>query len=509
MVNSNKIYPCYHVDLTHESLVDFEEMSTLCALESYDKILFFLESNMGLPRMGVPSSDVVIVLLTLATMCGAKSEMALKANDPYGVGRISLPVRCLKLLMQYVEILAGRSDYEFDPYYFKLLRCQFFNVADYILNWDLEHEKFTSKQKIKETEGFATTYNYIGIFEHGDRKVLKRETLSSKLRARQSLQNCVAWALKLSSSSDDALSAVGITWIQILNVLFELFELRCICLQKCGKKDDERDDSLKISWLTAFLRSFGVHNHSLCDLVFIGCEFTGQQVVPSDPIYREDPEKNIKRLRADHQMNDLSVYSYAQSMRLRHQILRVVFQVLRCLPEGGTRFSNEHSVIADVAHTLLNFQNMAHLKMFLGTIDFNKDNACFSKFVEKALFDKLKDLRIDVSSPLTEMGCYEDLLAQLSGFLKGSASIFTSRRQDMMNEVNRSLALVDLLVLVLLKVHIYKKGRTGIKNGLAFRSFMKALRLNDKMRHQFESRNELAELSLPRLLPDVKRIFDS
>ncbi|KAH3900363.1 Smc5-Smc6 complex subunit NSE5 SCDLUD_003337 [Saccharomycodes ludwigii] len=136
--------PLYFIDITSETVADFELMNSMYTLQSYDTLLFYLENdiipnqsalNQASWKFVVPSFDMINVLFTLAFMSSNYKGKYLTKNNPFNVSNRDLQTRSLNLLSKYLSILdestnKSHSTSNYTEYQVSVLRCQFFLFID-------------------------------------------------------------------------------------------------------------------------------------------------------------------------------------------------------------------------------------------------------------------------------------------------------------------------------------------------------------------------------------------
>lgn len=533
--------PHYHVELTHAHLLEFEMLNSMSALESFDQLLYFFESKLASNNLPVPPGDVIIVMLTLATVSEHYKGQLLRNNDPYNVSRNSLSVRSVRVLQQLVQKMVVFDTRNHSIYDLELLRCQFFIAIDHISpkrpsfplpkkDVDSYKRRKTSSSRVECSEhahissgvnsnssNFNNSYSsYVSALEHKTH-VLKNSLLTIKLNQRGGFWNCVGWALANSVEESFEKYSCGRIWMPVLHIIFQLYDLRqeyfmnfefskavrpSLCFQQL------EDSPLALVFGTLSLTDCKT---ILCDYLFVNCQYPLAGKISVHPVYQKETSVSPNYISS---ANPTRVYKLKQSMKLRRAVLASFFKLLFELPGGQKLHSlkvNEKEFIKHMSRILKSFENLDEFKCFFYSSDFSKDIDYLSLLAEECINEIAQDLGHDLRlSIIDSLGDENMFIAELieifeTGFPRLDYEIYSGD----WNTLEKCIAKCDICLIVLIKYAINIHGETTLKMADGFDRLLELLIINDKDRVLHVQENFDTQVTPPKLYPILTILFHS
>ncbi|SCW02788.1 LAFE_0F14290g1_1 [Lachancea fermentati] len=525
--------PHYHVELTEDYLLEFEMLNSLCSVESYDQLFFFFESNMNRRRLPVPPSDVIIVILTLAAMGEHYKDRALRAKDPYNVARVGIPVRAVKLLRGLLRILEEFEVELYDRYALELLRCQFLIVSDHLSPAAVNPKTFRNErdpQKRRKTNSgvllestksmkdadqswFSNNYSsYVSVLDHKS-KILNCTPLTAKLSQEGEFWNCVAWALYTSMSENPHEYYCGRAWLPILEVIFDLYDLRHAYFMNFELDKDQNTRGLSRSLekcpILGVFKVLSSQNlqTALCDYLFIGCKYSLMGKILVHSPYHNEIDTSTTYISHNDVSNE---YKLKKTMALRRQILRLFFKLLQSLSPGVNIIPHvdEDCFFKDLAETLQSFESSEQLKSFFFTSTINLDISFLPMLAQHTLKQITGQLGFEVDMFIADnLGGDDVVLKELLEEFTIGLPRFNPDYEEPREKVYKSIEICDLCVVVLLRYLIYVHGTAALKKVDVFEGFLKAVKDNDKYRDLYAEEMNWEDLAPPKLYSLICELF--
>ena len=415
--------PHYFVKLTEDQLDKFEVLNSMYLLENYSHLLFFLENQPNSKNLIVPPFDIVIVLLTLATVSNHYKEPVVRGNDPYNVSRQQLSKRALALLRKYLKILKEFDCEIFERYNLELLRCQFFLAID-TLTLRKARTTFERLKRRKTDESVIYTdvtfdidsedarvdiirnpyRSYISALDQ-KQTVLGNTLLNIKLSQPGEFVNMLLWTLSNSLQKDAALyiSSHDI-WIPLLEVILDLFGIRHEYFTNNEIKNNinvsEYVQRLSDSPLSIMFKSIDSVRFTdrLCEYIFIKCELKHDTTTYKTflhPVYYD--ENTIVKTFIPRTIFSEN-YKFKKSMALRRKFIGACFRLLIDVPTGRKLVSPRliaDDIIASVVQYLSKFEDIKQFKAFFFTDDLSQELYFIPLLAEMTLLEISKDLVYD------------------------------------------------------------------------------------------------------------------
>lgn len=408
--NNGDGFQHYHVELTESMLNGFELLNSMCLLNNFDHLMFFLECQMGSScrKLVVPPFDVFIVLITLVTVSDHYKDESLRANDPYNVSRLSLNQRSLKVLRFYMKILKEFDVHKYGCYQLELLRCQVFIAYDAISPGS---EKFYQKKRLRRTASgrsfdngtptveFREPYkSYISCLDQ-KQDVLGNTLINLRLNDPGEFKNMILWTLSTSMQSQQVLYlASHNVWMPLLDLLLDILSLRH---EYFVKNEAERgDDSKYVQQLSScplalFLRVFESIQFSgeFCESVFINCDYKFDDALTAPKVHPVYHGETILSNTFHPRVKYSDSYKVRKSLALRRKLLGLCFELLTEVPDGH-RLIFPRMIPEDISNRiaviLVNFRDLEQFKaFFLNNID-KRPSYVLAYIVDDTLLEMFK-----------------------------------------------------------------------------------------------------------------------
>ncbi|CAR28076.1 hypothetical protein ZYGR_0N05650 [Zygosaccharomyces rouxii] len=508
----------YHVELTESMLNGFEVLNSMCLLNNFDHLMFFLECQMGPSscELVVPPFDVFIVLMTLVTVSDHYKDESLRANDPYNVSRLSLSQRSLKVLQFYVKKLNEFDVEKYGRYQLELLRCQLFIAYDSISPGS---DKFYRKKKLRRTGSgrlfdndfptveFKEPYkSYISCLDQ-KQEVLGNTLLNLKLNQPGEFKNMILWTLSNSMQSQQVLYlASHNVWMPLLDLLLDILTLR---YDYFVKNEAERDDDNKYVQqlsscpLALFLRVFESIQFSsvFCECVFSNCDYELDDTLTAlkiHPVYHgETTLSNTFHPRVKY----TDSYKIRKSLALRRKLLGVCFELLTEVPNGHRLIYPRmipEDISSRIAVILVNFKNLEQFKAFFSNNMDKRPSYVLAYIVDDTLLEMFKKFG---RKPLkkSEIGILADshdvdtLFKNCKYYIE--SGLFAPWDSKNPEKSYLDIQKADTCLIVSMKCYAKNGDAVNISNK---KEFLKALLENDKKRKS----------GLPLLYPLMTKLID-
>ena len=400
----------YLVDLTERHLLDFEVLNSMYLLNNYDHLMYFLESQLDIssgnstPKsLVVPPYDILLVLLTLATVSEHYRDEQLGNNDRYNATRIPLNKRAIGLLRKYLIILLEFDVSRYNRYDLELLRCQVFLMVDNILNGGHPYT-VCEKESVGQGNGrFSSPYSSYVTCMKNKQDVLGNTFLNIKLNSSNTaFLNAILWSLTTSLrgiprdgewelDSTDEREALFVTfhdvWLPVLNILIDSLLLRhayfmsneidCPRSSGAGARVKELTQSyvqkLSGSPLALFFNKFSdskaKFNGILADYILVNCPMAGSSDdgIQVHGVYEGEDTFSATYVSRERYTTE---YAMSKSMELRRKLLYSCFQLQRSIPENFTLVTprlNLTDFVKNMASNLISLVDMRHFVFFFDT----------------------------------------------------------------------------------------------------------------------------------------------
>ncbi|AET39172.1 Smc5-Smc6 complex subunit NSE5 Ecym_4093 [Eremothecium cymbalariae DBVPG len=450
--------PHYFVELNEQCLKEFEQYNSLCSVDEYEQLLYLLENKFLSGQVPIPPSDVIVVLLTLATASSHYKDHLIRGNDPYNVGRTDIAHRCMRFLNELLRTVHVFELHKYELFELELLRCQLFTFLDSI---DPKQSTSTISKRVRtrtnnqvsdipfiaeelpQSLGSPETVNYKYISALETKKAVFHNPLITRVLSQSgSFWNSVAWALSSSVDDDPVKHYCGEVWLPIIMFIFELYELRheYYKLHELGGTDrlgfTQKFIRSPLVSLFKSLSSSNIHI-ALCDHLFVNCgKGVGSGI--ARPVYHSELNLSATYLPI---CKPSTSFKWYKSMKLRRRILGAYYRVLADIPSSQRikSFSEDQS-IKYMSRILLQIDKLSMFESFFLTDEISATmhylpllaehtvvqlwEDC-NKTIEPTLVDNLKNLDalIDNFEDLLEgepKVCVNDL-----GLLKTTGYIYT------------------------------------------------------------------------------------
>lgn len=378
----------YHVELTEAQLNTFEALNSMCLLDNFDHLLFFLECQMySSSTLAVPPFDIILVLLTLATVSDHYKDNSTRLNDPYNVSRASLSKRALKILSFYLEALKEFDTTKHDRYKLELLRCQLFLASDSLspsgsrsgrprkLRKTLTGVVYDEESRDVGDVNFKEPYkSYLSCLGQ-KRAILGNRMINAQLSSPGEFLNMIVWTL---SNSMQELPTLYLTshevWMPMLEIILDLLELRqdYFILQETKEQKLGKAEYVQIlgqSPVAVFLETVdSLHFTELfCEYVFSKCDYPLSEnaaAVYVHPVYRgEATLSNTFRSRTKYTKS----YKIKKSLALRRRLVGIAFKLLSEVPSGHRLVyprMEADELIHQISIILSRFRNLEQFQAF-------------------------------------------------------------------------------------------------------------------------------------------------
>lgn len=517
--NNGEGFEHYHVELTESVLNCFELLNSMCLLNNFDHLMFFLECQVGNAscELVVPPFDVFIVLMTLVTVSDYYKDESLRSNDPYNVSRLSLSQRSLKVLQFYVEILNEFDIDKYGRYQLELLRCQLFIAYDAISPGS---ERFYRKKKLRRTTSgrffdsnedvtveFKEPYkSYISCLDQ-KQDVLGNTLINLKLRLPGEFKNMILWTLSTSIKSQPILYlASHDVWMPLLDLLLDILTLRYSYFIKSEANRD--DDSRYVQQLSScplalFLRVFeSIHfSDVFSECVFIDCDYKRDEALMTPKIHPVYHGEMTLSNTFYPRVNYTDSYKIRKSLALRRKVLEVCFELLTEVPKGHRLIFPRmipEDISKRIAVILVSLRNLEQFKAFFSNHIDKRPSYVLAYIVDDTLLEMLRKFG-KKSSKKYEMG----MLAyshDVDTFFKNciyyiESGLFAPWEGENPEENYLDIQKADTCLIVSMKCYGRNEGAVNKSNK---KEFLKALLENDKRRKS----------GLPQLYPLVTKLID-
>lgn len=522
---SEKVGVPYNVGLTTESLSVFEVLNSLCVVENYDQLLYYLEARRS--ALAVPPADVLIVMMTLSVIPDFGAANLEAEMDPYNVGRASLATRSIKLLRHFTDILLSEHAEEENHYSLALLRSQFFIMLDQlslrgITSTRVRERDFTKRRKTNSGVlleaspsifrddqsppllSFKNPYpSYVSCLEHRP-EVLKNMPITSKLSQEGEFWNCVGWALYASLSDDSHIYERSKVWFAVLSVLFDAFEMRNK-YSIDSETDPTANNAARLSFierspLVALFRSLNSQGliQAFCDILFLGCSYELAGKLRVHCVYPKElmqVDTYVPKLLAR------TSCKFTQSMSFRHRLLSLFLTMLRSIPEG-VEFSkpclSEAGFVRHLGKVLSSFEDTSQLKQFFSVTNPYEFLDYMPLFAQAAANESLKAFDANYTLSLVEKLANNDLVIEELGnvFEAGFPPLdenYDSRPEQFYSSIEKC----DIFLLVILRYWEYIHGAQLKMTRM--RCAIRALSVSDQKRLEFAKLRGWDVLHVPSL----------
>ncbi|SCV05659.1 LANO_0H12354g1_1 [Lachancea nothofagi CBS 11611] len=526
----------YGVELTVENVRFFEMVNTLCAVENYDQLLFSFEAQQGYEideKFHIPPADILIVLMTLSVIPDYGTSRINARIDPFNVGRASFDTRSLKILKGFVELLQDKKASK--CHNIQLLRSQFFIVLDHIncngsQTFMRNHERDPQKRRktnsgvrletttfaereVYSKPGFKNLYSsYVSTLEHKP-EILKNTILTSRLCQEGEFWNCVAWALLTSVSEDTHLYERSKQWIQLLRIIFDVFELQHDYYIQYKARFDSQSFVLnkKDSPLVRLFESLESRdlNTAFCDILLIGFDYSiaGNFVV--HPVYPKEtkrPDYYVPR-------NAKSKSSkFAESIQFRHRLLRLFLLSLRPMSEqseGHNHVLLDSTFSCTLGRFLSKIEDLCQLKHFFSVRVLPSSDQNYMQIIAQATLRE----SIEIFGLHESIASVEKLRSGGS-ILEPLIEIFSSGFPPLDEDWEKSresfytsLERCDICLLAILRNWENDNELKSLKACKSSKKFIKSVKLNDQRREEFAMIMKWEDLPIPLLYTHLKKLY--
>ena len=483
----------YLVDLTERHFLDFEVLNSMCLLNNYDHLMYFLESQLDIfsdsessgnstpATLVVPPYDILLVLLTLFTVSEHYKDEQLGNNDRYNATRIPLNKRAITLLRKYLIILLEFDVSKYNRYDLELLRCQIFLMVDNILNGGHPCTAGEGGSVGQGNGGFSSPYSSYVTCMKNKQDVLGNTLLNIKLNSSNTaFHNMILWSLttSLNGISRDEKWELGpadehrasfVTfhevWLPVLNILIDSLLLRHayfmsneICPLRGGAGTRVREltqsyvQKLSESPLALFFNKFSDSktrfNGVLADYILVNCPMDGgsDESIRVHGVYEGEDTLSVTYVSRERYTTE---YAMRKSMELRRKLLYSCFQLQRSIPENFTLVTprlNLAEFAKNMAMNLISLVDMSQFVSFFDTTNPVQDILFLPLLAEACLLE----LRIsnpelfDLSSH--QEGRHSRTRAQLLSYTQSSLKLVSKLAdpEDCLVEILRELESVKL-----------------------------------------------------------------
>lgn len=527
----------YLVELTDKHLFSFEMLNSICLLDSYDHLLLTLESRISSGGIiEVPPFDVLMILMTLATVSEHYKEPISRSNDPYNISRGKLSHRSLKILKFYVEALRSYDGKGNDQYEYELLRCQFFIIIDSLIS-NITYSPRRRMKRQKTNKGVVFKYqlsesddsesasepsvsnpyrSYMSCLERKQR-ILGNLLLSDKLKKPGEFINMILWTLS-TSLHDDAASYIAShdVWMPLLKILVELIVLRhdfyvSFEIPTTGSAELV-SQQLSKSPLANFLEVIQAAQSEacFCQRLFLACDYRYEESrgdIEVHPVYHEE---NILSKTYIPRITYGKTYKLKKTMSLRRDIIGAYFKLLSEVPAGHRLVrpvSDADKLMKVLSGSLANFRDVDEFKAFFITADLSSALYFMPLLAEGTLSYLLCEFHQQIDQkdyerlPLTLIENLDDI----GKFLRECTSLFEegffvpSQRGLSMGQLENVMK-GDICLMVMFQYAIFLNTADAIESDPLFTKFTTAVYRNDKRRRKAIAGGNV-ERALPHLRP--------
>lgn len=412
--------PHYLVQLTKKHISNFDAQNSMVLLDSYDSLLYFLESQLyiaPLPlhdnnqihqKLPIPPFDVVLILFTLVSLSDHYLEPPSRQNNPYNMTRMDFNKRAIKILTTFIQILKNFDTNLYSQYDLELLRCQFFIALDLLTQKSrvLSHNTFrfhlSKNEKSSEKEAFLNNpYKSYVTFLDKKGKIFNNPIIHLILNRRDKILNMVLWTLSNSLSENTTLYTDSReVWIPFMNILLDLYDLR----QKYFLKNEmvkmrkslfvQKLMQSPLSQFFSFVNSIENFSLTLIEYIFISCEYRNNSKNDDNwikPLYYKEDEM-VKTFVPRFVIS--KKYQLQETMKLRKKLLYHCFQLLLTLPPNRTmpllRMETEE-ILSSISSILFNFTNLDQFQAFFQVYDLEMELAFMPLVIEKTINELTMD----------------------------------------------------------------------------------------------------------------------
>ncbi|CCF57547.1 hypothetical protein KAFR_0C05560 [Kazachstania africana CBS 2517] len=393
--------PHYFVEVTLKDLNNFEILNSICLLDNFDQMLYFLESQINTIQMkdgkrilAIPSYDVLIVLITLATVSEHSKEQLLRASDPYNFTRIPLNKKALSIIEHYLSILKNFDTTLYAGYDLELLRCQFFLMVDNLL-----------PKSFNQLESITNPYTAYFTLLKQKETILGNRLLNVQLAKPSEFLNLILLTLSYSlEETEGKYLSFHERWGPMMDILTDLISLR----HKYYMKNEIAKEKIKSSLYTqrlsesplaCFFKLFNTFafKDRFTEYIFIGCNIKGIAADRSNKYSSFNPHTIFKGEDAISttyvaRTAFSTAYKVKKSMRLRRRIINKCFKLLSQVPKRHRLVSPRmdiDDIITNISITLSNFSNLMEFFAFFDTESPSKDFSFLPVVAENTLNELL------------------------------------------------------------------------------------------------------------------------
>ncbi|CCC71583.1 hypothetical protein NCAS_0H02730 [Naumovozyma castellii] len=532
--------PHYFVELTESHLAVFEMLNSMCLLDDYDHLLFYLECQINETKiLTIPPFDICLILMTLVTISGHYKEQFLRTSDTYNFTRETMNNRAIKILRFYLKVLRDFDTDKYQQYDLELLRCQFFLAIDTLIPKTLRKKFFRSKrmkvdtsrvlyvEKLEDdTISLGTIENpyrsYISCLEQ-KKTVIGNTLLTLKLSEPGEFINMILWTLLTSLQDDTALyTSCHDVWIPLLDILIDLFDLKHKYFLRNeivrGISATLFVQRLTESPLALFFRSFGTTQFTarFCEYVFVNCsynlEYDDDFKTEIHPVYRG--ENRLSNLYIP-RMRYTKMYKIRKSLSLRRNIVGACLKLLVTVPNKhiltSPRIASD-TLIDQICVTLAKFSDVDQFKSFFFTDSLSQELYFIPLLAEGTLAELFYNSgklvkNLDEKQPLRFM----ENLSNVDNYLLYCADLFekgffmTESNQHITNVTLTEMRKTDVCLLVLLRYLLQFEMNHAIISLPAYGKLLDTIKINDTNRQQMLATHE-SKIKIPPLYPIVTQM---
>lgn len=531
--------PPYLVELTSNHLLGFEMLNSMCLLDNYDHLLFTLECEISSgTSVVVPPFDVLLVVMTLATVSEHYKEPVSRANDRYNISRGKLSHRSLKVLAFYTRLLKQYDAKDGEQYELELLRCQFFIIIDSLIcntRWGrpsrpkrrktehgVSYSSFVSEcDDSSEDSCVENPYrSYMSCLER-KKRVLGNELLSTKLKAPGEFINMISWTLSNSLQEDTALYITSHEiWLPFVEIIVDLIVLRhdfYISFELSRSGDDRMiSQELSESPLAKFLHIMNSSQSktAFCRYLLLACDYRGYDSLGNIEVHPVFNNENVLSKTYIPRTTYSRTYKLKKSMSLRRGIVGAYFKLLSEVPAGRRLITpnvTADQLTEEISNSLAGFNDLDEFRAFFITGDLSSALYFMPLLAEGTLSHLLKDFqelnsRTSDSTPLTlieNLDNVDRFLAECTSLLK--EGFFVPRSKKLSSDQLTDIMKGDVCLLVMFQYAIFLNSASEMKSSPKWNELTAAAYRNDKRRRKALTESD-SELCLPHLRPSLLRI---
>lgn len=492
---NEKGLPEYYVDVTEEHLFKFELYNSLCSNDAYDLAIYLCEQALNRGEIPILPSEVITLLVTLASVGSLNEEIVTMRGDPFNPGRSPLPSRSLRLLNRLYEIVNDFDTERYPIHDLELLRCQFFHFVDRITarkGRSLISESPVKRSVAKHLRG--NTVLDLPIFEEGiaqeskemyssyinlmdiHTQVLKTTMINKVLSQAGALWNCIGWALSASMKDDGAEYISGRKWLSIIQLLLQLYDIRQEYYMNFEMRLVMHENTcdpvcaLKRSPMFRFFDALDCRNifQGLVDYIFVDC-ITRNSLHPISPFLHE-----LSSVNADNYLyKETQDSKLATTMNTRRYILYLFFKFLD-QAEQHTKLAsleiNRSDCYKYMVDTLYVYTPIKDFRHFFLTRNIAFDFNLLSVLIELHLKRALDNLRLN--NGINILGSINDVNHFSKEFLR---LINITANSNLLNRVRSSerRMQVDHCIIVLARLATFLHGTKQFKSLPNFKAVIK------------------------------------